>query len=72
LDSLAEAIRQIPFFSGLSREDLARIVGKLEERRFSLGGVIVNEGEPGDALFAVQSGAVEVILDKAHGDSGLF
>jgi len=62
--NLAETIRHIPFFSGLAREDLARIVGKLEEVRFSAGQVIVKQGEIGDALFMVQTGAVEVVLEQ--------
>ncbi len=63
MDNLAETIRHIPFFSGLSREDLARIVGKLEEESFTAGKVIVSQGEVGDALYMVQSGAVEVVLE---------
>ena len=64
MENLAVAIKHIPFFSGLSREDLARIVGKLEEVRFSAGQVIVKQGEIGDALYMVQTGAVEVVLEQ--------
>ena len=35
MENLAETIRHVPFFSGLSREDLAGIVAKLEEERFA-------------------------------------
>lgn len=63
MENLAETIRHIPFFSGLPREDLARIVGKLEEERFSAGQVIVKQGEIGDALYMVRTGAVEVVLE---------
>ena len=64
MENLAETIRHIPFFSGLAREDLARIAGKLEEIRYSAGQVIVKQGEIGDALFMVQTGAVEVVLEQ--------
>ena len=64
MENLAESIRHIPFFSGLSREDLARIVGKLEAVRFSAGQTIVKQGEVGDALYMVQTGAVEVVLEQ--------
>src|SRR3990167_7510140 len=64
MENLAETIRHIPFFSGLSREDLARIVGKLEAVRFSAGQTIVKQGEVGDALYMVQTGAVEVVLEQ--------
>ncbi len=33
MENLAETIRNVPLFSYLSREDLARIVPKFEERR---------------------------------------
>ena len=64
MESLAVTIRNIPFFSGLSREDLAQVVGKLEEERFSAGQVIVSQGEIGGALYVMQSGAVEVVLEQ--------
>jgi anion transporter len=64
VDSFADTIRHIPFFSGLSREDLARIAGKLEEEKFSAAQTIVRQGESGDALYVVQSGAVDVVLEK--------
>ena len=63
MENLAEAIRHIAFFSELSREDLARIVGKLEEESFSAGQIIVKQGEVGDALHLLRSGAVEVVLE---------
>ena len=63
MENLADAIRKVPFFAGLSRENLARIVGKFEEERFFTGQVIVKQGEPGDTLYIVQSGAVEVSLE---------
>ena len=64
MDSFAETIRNIPFFSGLSRQDLAHLAGKLEEEKFSSGQAIVKQGESGDALYVVRSGAVEVILES--------
>ncbi len=63
MESLAETIRHIPLFSGLSREDLARIVGKLREERFAAGQTIVKQGDVGDALYVIQSGAAEVVLE---------
>jgi CRP-like cAMP-binding protein len=65
MENFAETIRNIPFFSGLSRQDLARVAGKLEEEKFSSGQAIVKQGESGDALYVVRSGAVEVVLENA-------
>ena len=64
MENLAETIKNTSFFSGLLREDLARIAGKLQEERFSDGQVIVKQGETGDALYVVQSGAMEVVLER--------
>lgn len=36
---LADTIRNIPLFSGLSREDLAKILGQPEEKHFDGGGI---------------------------------
>ncbi len=64
MSTVAEAIATISLFSGLSREDLARIVAKLEEQRYSPGQIIVKQGVEGDALYIVQSGAAEVVLES--------
>jgi CRP-like cAMP-binding protein len=62
--SFVETVMRVPFFTGLSREDLARILGKLQEEKFLSGQIIVKQGEPGDALYVVQSGVVEVVLES--------
>jgi anion transporter len=64
---LADTIRGIPLFSGLSREDIAKVLGKLEEKFFSAGTTIFSQGEKGDAFYIMQSGAVEVVLGSAGG-----
>ena len=60
---LAETIRSIPLFSGLSREDVAKIMGNFVEVNFVTGTTIFAQGDPGDALYLIQSGAVQVKLD---------
>lgn len=65
--TVAEAIRSIPLLSGLKRENLARIAGRLEETVLTAGETVVTQGERGDVLFVVHKGAVEVILeDEGH------
>lgn len=64
---LADTIRNIPLFSGLSREDVAKIMGNLVEVEFSAGATIFCQGERGDALYLIQSGAVQVTLRLAEG-----
>jgi anion transporter len=64
---LADTIRTNPLFSGLSREDIAKILGKLEEKSFSAGTTVVSQGDKGDSFYFIQSGAVQVILESGGG-----
>ena len=61
---LAQVIRQIPLFSALSREDIAKVLGKMEERYYVSGTTIFSQGDQGDAFFLIQTGAVQVVLEN--------
>ena len=64
---LADTIKRIPLFSGLSREDIAKVLGKLEERSFAVGATVFKKGDRGDAFYLIHSGAVEVLLETPGG-----
>ncbi|MGE5820039.1 MAG: SLC13 family permease [Deltaproteobacteria bacterium] len=64
---LAEIIRNIPLFSGLSREDVAKIMGNLEEEPVKAGTTIFSQGDKGDAFYLVHSGAVRIVLESDDG-----
>ena len=68
MDELIDTITRTSIFSGLSREDLARVAGKLDEVRVAAGTTIIRQGEPGDSLYVVQTGAVEVLHRDPAGD----
>ena len=61
---LAQVIRQIPLFSALSREDIAKVLGKMEERFYRGGTTIFSQGDQGDAFYIIQTGAVQVVLEN--------
>ena len=61
---LADTLRTIPLFSGLSREDIAKVLGKLEEKSFPPGTTIFSQGDKGDSFYFIQSGAVQVVLES--------
>ncbi|HVO95107.1 MAG TPA: SLC13 family permease [Terriglobales bacterium] len=69
MEPLADVIRSIPIFSSLSREDVAKVLGKMEEIVFPSGATIFTQGEHGDALYLIQSGAVQVVVDSGAGNS---
>lgn len=64
---LAATIRNIPLFSALSREDIAKVLGKLEEQNVSAGITIFSQGDKGDAFYVIQSGTVQVVVEPVPG-----
>src|SRR5262249_44833884 len=70
MKSLREKIGEIPTFSGLTREDVAKLLDKMEECSFSAGAIIFSQGETSDALYVIESGAVQVAVKSAAGRPG--
>lgn len=69
MEPQANIIRSIPIFSALSREDIAKVLGKLEETKFDAGATIFKQGDQGDAFYLIQSGAVQVVVESGAGNS---
>ena len=61
-------LESIPIFAGLNAGALSEIANAVEETAFRAGDIIVREGEPGNRMFIVYSGRLEVIknLAQAH------
>lgn len=51
-----------PLFEGLESDEVAEIYGQMRARHFEPGDVLCEEGEPGDSLFIVQSGMLQVLV----------
>jgi CRP-like cAMP-binding protein len=51
----------IPVFAGLDSAALSVLANAVEETAFRAGEVIVREGEPGDRMYIIRSGKVEVV-----------
>lgn len=57
-----ESLPAIPLFSSLTpAEFLAVLNGAMEAKAFRVGEAIVNEGAPGDAMYAIAQGSVAVL-----------
>jgi anion transporter len=69
MEPLAETIRSIPIFSGISREDVAKIMGKMEEISYDAGTTIFFQGDTGDAFYLIHSGAVQVVVESGAAKS---
>lgn len=68
----AEALGRCPLFAGLGRESLEAMTRSLRNRRFRRGEVLFHEGDPGDALFVVASGAVKVVVPSEDGEEAIL
>jgi uncharacterized membrane protein len=55
-------LRTIPMFEGLDDEDLDALAGSLVERQFPAGKLIFNLGDPGDAMYIIADGHVNIHL----------
>jgi uncharacterized membrane protein len=56
----SEMLSEIPLFALLDDDERAAVAAALESRQYAHEAVIFNEGEPGDEIFIVHSGTVEV------------
>jgi CRP/FNR family transcriptional regulator, cyclic AMP receptor protein len=54
-------LQAIPIFAGLTPAALSEIASAVEEAVFGAGDIIVREGEPGNRMFIIGFGSVEVV-----------
>jgi voltage-gated potassium channel len=59
-----EQVARVPIFAALGVVTLSEIVGKLRTRYYPSRVTIVRRGDPGDSMFFISSGAVEVRLSS--------
>lgn len=57
-----ELVTQVPFFNGVGAEVVAEVARLLRPRDVQPGTVIMRRGEPGDCMYFVVSGEVEIRL----------
>jgi CRP-like cAMP-binding protein len=58
---IAERLRTIPLFAGLSGKALEVLAGQITLERYAADETIVRQGEPGDTLYIISRGEVEVV-----------
>lgn len=62
---MLDELRQVPLFADLSEEDLERLYRMADTVSIPAGELVLQEGDPGDSLFVVLDGELEVT--KRHG-----
>ena len=58
-----DLVAKVPFFSELGADAIAAVARLLKTRQFATGQTVMRRGEPGEAMYFVVSGEVEVRLD---------
>ena len=71
-DPVVVALARCPLFAGLGEDDLIGLAREMRSRRFRRGEVLFHQGDPGDALFVVTSGAVKISLPSEEGDEAII
>jgi CRP-like cAMP-binding protein len=71
-DFAVDALGRCPLFSGLGAASRLAIAESLRTRRFRKGEVLFHEGDPGDSLFIIASGAVKVVVPSDEGDEAIL
>ena len=66
------ALRRCALFADCEADALAGVVRQLGRRRFRKGETIFHQGDPGDALHVVASGAVKIVLPSAEGEEAII
>jgi CRP/FNR family transcriptional regulator, cyclic AMP receptor protein len=72
-ESLAvSALARCPLFEQADDAMLHSIAGGMRRRRFRRNEVIFHQGDPGDSLHIVASGAVKIVLPSAEGEEAII
>jgi di/tricarboxylate transporter/CRP-like cAMP-binding protein len=66
--SVEDLLRRVPFFRGLDRIDIARLIGVLEKAHLAAGTRIFSEGAEADSLYLLEAGRVQVTVKAEDGE----
>lgn len=68
LEKSKDVLRKASLFQGLNEIYLDLVLMTCEEVSYPEGGLIFRQGDPGDALFIIASGTVDIILEPEKPD----
>jgi signal transduction histidine kinase len=70
-DAVKTAMRGLPLFQGLALFDLERLVELSDTLELRAGATLMREGEPGDSMYLVITGELEIVKDHGERESAL-
>jgi CRP-like cAMP-binding protein len=68
-EDLTQVMRRVELFRGLSPEQLQRIANISKREVYQRGQTICVQGSPGDKVYIISRGQVEVVVQDSVGDS---
>jgi len=68
-NEMIQGLKTFPLLSRLSDQDLAQLAAVMQERTFPAGTEILREGQPGDEMFLLLEGSVDVLKTTPYGDA---
>ena len=60
---IQERLKQVPFFSSISKKDLGSVAQQTDEIDVSAGKVLARQGDVGEEFFLIDAGTAEVTRD---------
>lgn len=63
-----EFLQAHSLFGGIGEEDLMNILSVMEPVQYARGAIIVHEGDPGDRLFFILEGSVDVLKKQTNAE----
>lgn len=66
LQELFKRLSEIPFFNQLPAEEIAALVPSIDSRSYQAGTTLITQGDPGDSLFIVEEGEIDIVADEAE------
>jgi CRP-like cAMP-binding protein len=64
--NIEQLLSGIELFEGLDADELSELAGLFKERRLSKGDVLAQQGTPGDEMYLVTEGFVEVLVENGQ------
>jgi CRP-like cAMP-binding protein len=67
-----DALRRCALFTAVDDETLELCASSLRVRRYRKNETIFHQGDPGDSLYIIESGAVKIVLPSPEGDEAII
>lgn len=61
-------LKKVPLFKKLNNKQLKTIAGRLVERKFKAGDMIVKQGTGGEGFFMISEGSAEAVFENSDGE----